>query len=322
MKKQWSEWIWDGWCILSGFGIWPRYIEPRLLEVIQLNLSIPQLPDEFVGLKLLHFSDLHWSDNFSSNLKMKLIRKINHLKPDLIFFTGDFLCRSKLENPNELKETLNLLEAKIGCFAVLGNHDYAQFVTVNSKGNYDVERLATNSTNIGKGFRRLFQTSSLTGHITENAMRVGYHEELIELLKKTSFRLLNNATIQVFYRGKGMNICGLEEYSLGRFNPKEAFKNYDKSCPGVVLSHHPDTLEMLKEFPGDLILCGHTHGGQVNLPGIWKRFTQIKHPQFKSGLKKIAQKWAYINRGISSVLKFRWFAAPELTLLTLKRGSL
>lgn len=319
VKKQWTECLWDAWCILSGIGIWPRYIEPHLLEVTRLILPIPHLPSNLTGLKILHFSDLHWSSQFPSSLQKKLIRKVNALQPDLILYTGDFLCRSVLEDQERLKFTLESLKAKIGCFAILGNHDYARFVTVNEQGDYDVEE-PSNSSIVGKGFKRLFSSAPLTKRITTRVQQVGLHEELIHLLEQTPFQLLNNTTKLVAYQGSWMNICGLEEYTLGRFNPDKAFKNYNVHYPGIILSHNPDTLEILKHYPGDLILSGHTHGGQVNLPGLWKRFTRMENLQFKQGLKKLGKKWAYINRGISSVMKFRWFAAPELTLITLQKG--
>lgn len=317
-KKYWSDWLWDAWCILSGIGIWPRYIEPRLLEISNYSLPIPHLPKECVGLKILHFSDLHWNSEFSPYLRKKLIRKINGIRPDLIVFTGDFLCRSTLENPEKLKETLGELKAKIGCFAVLGNHDYARFVTVNECGDYDVEDFSPVSS-IKKGFKRLFQPIFLTNHVTPEARGIEYHNELLTLLAETPFQLLNNETKKIYCRGQWMNICGLEEFSLGKFNPEAAFKNYDVRFPGIILSHHPDSIPILKNFPGDIILSGHTHGGQVNLPGFSRRFIRIKHPEFKKGLKRIAEKWAYINRGISSVMNFRWFALPEITVLTLQR---
>ena len=106
VKKQWSEWAWDLWCIVSGIGIWPRYIEPNILRVTRISLPIAHLPFELIGLKILQFSDLHWNHQFSSFLQKKLIHKINALKPDLIVFTGDFLCCSKLENREGLKNTL------------------------------------------------------------------------------------------------------------------------------------------------------------------------------------------------------------------------
>lgn len=317
-QRLWMDWSWDAWCIMSGIGIWPRYIEPRLLTISRLVLPIPHLPAQLMGLKILHFSDLHWDSQFPVSLQRKFIQKTNALEPDLILFTGDFLCCSNLENSEGLKEILNSLKANIGCFAVLGNHDYERFVTVNELGDYDVE--SSPSSNIIKGFKRLFRPVSLTKHVTPQARQLKQHAELIALLKQTPFHLLNNTTHYVDHNGSRLNICGLEEYSLGKFNPAVAFNDYDMRYPGVILVHNPDALELLKQYPGNLILSGHTHGGQVNLPYLWKRFTHLEHLKFKKGLKIIDKKWAYINRGISSVMKFRWFATPELTLLTLQKG--
>jgi uncharacterized protein len=317
-RKKWTDWLWDAWCCLSGIGIWPRYIEPQLLEITHFTLPIPNLPPELEGLKILHFSDLHWNGRFSSRLKKKFIRQSNSLNPDIIVFTGDFICRSLLEDPEGLKLTLDSLKAKIGCFAVLGNHDYARFVTVNAQGNYDIE-MTSNSSNISKGFKRLLRPISLTKKITARAKEVGLHEDLMALLKQTSFQVLNNTTQLVAYKGSWINICGLEEYTLGRFNPDHAFRNYQDQYPGIILSHNPDTIQILKHYPGDIILSGHTHGGQVNLPGIWKRFTLMENFQYKKGLKVLGEKWAYINRGISSVMKFRWFATPEITFINLQK---
>src|ERR1700722_3315000 len=102
----------------------------------------------------------------------------------------------------------------------------------------------------------------------------------------------------------------------GRFKPDLAFKDYNPAYTGIVLAHNPDCGPELKNYPGDVILSGHTHGGQINLPWLWKRFTLMKNMQYKRGLWKIGNKFMYVNRGIGSVMKFRWFAIPEILLLT------
>lgn len=308
--KQWSEWLWDAWCIVSIIGIWPRFIEPRLIKIKRIRIP------HTLNIKLLHFSDLHWSAQFSPNYQKKIIAKIHSLKPDLILFTGDFLSRSKLENPEGLLSFLNALKAPFGCFAVLGNHDYAEFVTLNAQGDYDIEKPSTHST-ILKGFKRLFNGNKLTKQFTEKVRQVKSHPSLIELLNNTPFQLLNNSSKLIEINGHFLNICGLEDYSAGKCLPSEAFKNYDHKYPGIILSHNPDTFPLLATYPGDLILSGHTHGGQINLPWIWKRFTRLENQEYKSGLKKLGKKWGYINRGISGIMKFRWFASPELTFITL-----
>ncbi len=320
-KNKKMEWLWDAWCIVSGIGIWPRYIEPHLLSVTRLNLSLPSLPGQLEGLKILQFSDLHWRSSFSSLLRSRLIKQVNLLKPDLLCFTGDFLCCSQLEDREGLKYLLNALQANLGCFAILGNHDYAQFVTLNQEGDYDVESPSSLPV-LAKGMQTLFHPIALTQKITSEAKKVERHPDLISLLKETPFQLLDNTTRLVACKGSWINICGLGEYTLGRFDPQKAFASYHPSYPGIILSHHPDTLPLLKPYPGELILSGHTHGGQVNLPFIWKRLTRLAHPEFKRGLKRLStEKWAYINRGISSLMKFRWFSLPEITLFTLYQGK-
>lgn len=319
MVKKTSQKLWDIWCIVSIIGIWPRYIEPELLSITRLFYNLPSLAKELSGFKILQFSDLHWNHAFSDSFANRLIKKIAKCKPDLIVFTGDFLCRAQLEDRERLKRVLQTIQAPYGCFAVLGNHDYSSFVTVNERGDYDIESVSSSS-EIRKGFTRLFSPVSLTQYVTERARQLLPNKELLELLKETPFQLLNNQTVKIDVNGAGLNICGLEEYSLGRFNPKLAFENYDNSFPGVILSHNPDAFSTLQNYPGEIVLCGHTHGGQVNLPWLWKRFTRIKNLKFKSGLRVLQKKWLYINRGISSVMKFRWFSIPEISLITLQRG--
>lgn len=316
LKK--SQTIWDLWCIFSVIGLWPRFIEPNLLKITPLTIKIPLLPKDLKGFKILQFSDLHWNGKFSKILAKKLVKKIASCKADLIVFTGDFICRSQLENKDKLIELLNQISAPFGCYAVLGNHDYSHFVTINQEGDYDVEE-KNDSSDILRGFKRLFNFSMLSKKFTLRMKKLSYHLELIDLLKETPFQLLNNETRQINVKETQLNICGLEEYTTGKLDPKAAFEKFNKNFPGIVLTHNPDAIKILSEYPGDITLSGHTHGGQINIPWMWKKFTRIENLEFKRGYKRlINHKQAYINRGVSSMMKFRWGSIPELTLITLQ----
>ncbi|MFI5343198.1 MAG: UDP-2,3-diacylglucosamine diphosphatase LpxG [Chlamydiales bacterium] len=319
-KSKWVDWVWDSWCILSLIGIWPRFIEPRLLSTTCLTLPIAQLPIDLAGLTILQFSDLHWNSNFPPSLARKLVKKINSLKPDLIVFTGDFLCRSTLQSPLELQTFLSSLKAKVGCYAVLGNHDYESYVTAGEEGDYDIEQFKK-ANPLTKGLKRFFFSPPLSGKVSLAARQVGMHSELIHLLQKTPFQLIHNETKIISYKGSRINLCGLGEHTLARCLPQEAFKNYHTKFPGIVLTHNPDALPELLKFPGDLVLAGHTHGAQINLPLIWDKLTRIEQMELIRGVRKIGHKWVYINRGIGGTIPFRWFSIPELTMITLKRGE-
>jgi len=310
-----SEILWNAWCIVSVIGIWPRYIEPNIIQTTKLNLTIPSLSPALNGFKVLQFSDLHFHPNIPTFFIRSLIKKVKAFSPDMIVFTGDFLCKAIMQDKNRLKEVLSEMEAPQGCYAILGNHDYEEFVTVNLNGEYDVQM--REPSDIIQGFLRLLKKTPLKKVITAEAQKVGMHQELLDLLKETPFQLLNNKTTTVPIKDSALNVCGLGEYTLGRCKPEEAFKEYDTSYPGIILTHNPDSVPLLKGYPGEVILCGHTHGGQVNLPWMWKRLTKMENMELKRGLKTLHGKKVYINRGLGSVLPFRWFSPPEVSLITL-----
>lgn len=314
-KKSLSEKLWNLWCIISIIGLWPRFIEPKWIRTTSLKISLPNLPPDLKNLKILQLSDIHFHPNIPEHFYSKLSRKVAALKPDLIVFTGDLLCHARLEDHSRLKRILSSFYAPYGCYAILGNHDYSQSISINSKGDYDVVGKPRSS--ILEGFKRLLRPLKLTKVITENAKNVGLHNGLITLFKGTPFELLHNESRTITIKNSKLNICGLGEHMLDRCQPEIAFKQYEEGHPGIVLVHNPDSVAKLKNYPGDIILCGHTHGGQVNLPWMWKSFTLLEDMRFKRGLHQADGKWVYVNRGIGSTMQFRWFSPPEILLLTL-----
>ena len=296
--------LWDFFCAASLAGIWPRYIEPKLLATTKIDIALPQLPKSLEGLRILQFSDLHLHDNVSNSFLSKLQKKINETSPDIIVFTGDFICYSILSNRSRLKTFLKGLHAPLGCYCIFGNHDYEE-------GHYDA--LETTKPIIKRAFQRIF--SKVPNQKEQN---VKTHSELIDCLHQTPFHILDNASKTISVGHSALNLCGLGEYTLGRCLPKQAFKNYDERFPGIILSHNPDSIPLLNDFPGEIILCGHTHGAQVNLPWLWKRFTLLENAKYKRGLIQENNKWIYVNRGVGSIIPFRLFSIPEILLLTLR----
>lgn len=316
-NKNFYDYLWDAWCIFSVVGLWPRFIEPNLLEVSHIELEIDRLPDDLHGLKIVQFSDLHLDNSVPQFFLRKIIRKINRLNPDLLFFTGDFICRSVLDDSKALQDFLNALKARYGSFAIFGNHDFEKCLSVNSQGDYDI--IENEQSSLFRGFQRLFTEVKVTGILQENARKVNIHSELVDALKQTSFQILNNETVKIPIRESILNVCGLGEYMAGRCLPAMAFKEYDEKHPGIILTHNPDSLPLLQSYPGEIVLCGHTHGCQINLPWIRKKFAKMEDMTLKKGVKRLYDKWVYINRGLGGVLKFRWFSKPEILHLTLRK---
>lgn len=315
-KNVLKEAIWNVFCISSLIGIWPRFVEPNLVLTTHLSLKIPSWPKKLEGLKIVQISDLHFQPAMSDFLLDKIIKKIKKENPDLVFFTGDFLCCSELIQPERLECFLSKITAFYGCYAIVGNHDYSEYISLNKEGEYDVMREKKSLLN--KGFGRLFKKNpDIKKIVTPEALQIPIHSSLVKLLSKTPFTLLHNKTVQVSIGDSTINLCGLGDYTAGRCLPLIAYENYRLEHPGIILTHNPDSLSKLQTYPGELVLSGHTHGAQINIPFFYKKFMLAENPEWNRGLHQIYNKLVYINRGLGSIFPFRWCSPPEILSLTI-----
>ncbi|MEZ5315110.1 MAG: UDP-2,3-diacylglucosamine diphosphatase LpxG [Chlamydiales bacterium] len=307
--------------IASLIGIWPRYIEPKMLSVTEHLWHLDTTQMHLKNLTLVHISDLHFHKKTSQNFLNKVIHKISYHNPDLILFTGDFLCYSYLEEKARLKNFLQKLKASLGCYCIFGNHDYNQYVSLNDKGIYDVLSPITPIEGLLQGIKTLFNPKKIQYQCTQNVQSIPLHRELCHLLHETSFQFLENTTVNLPI---GLNITGLGDMALGRCKPSEAFKGYNQNYPGIILSHNPDSFPLLIDYPGDWILSGHTHGEQIHffwpkwLNKISQKLSRLEHPEYSRGLFQIKDKKMYVSRGLGSYKPFRFCSIPEITLIRTK----
>ena len=106
--------------------LYARYIEPNNLIIKEYKIENTLLPNSFDGLKIVHFSDLHYGSTVDIKYLKKVVKLINKQKPDIVFFTGDLIDkRANLTNNDieSIKKELNKIESNISNFAVNGNHD-------------------------------------------------------------------------------------------------------------------------------------------------------------------------------------------------------
>lgn len=112
-----------GLFVLGSFtGGYTRIIEPFWLKVVRKKLVFPHLPKSLETLRLLHFTDIHYLHPVDYEFMTKVFDTIQSLEPDLICFTGDIADHSKTPI-EELTPLLQKLEAPLGKYAVIGNHD-------------------------------------------------------------------------------------------------------------------------------------------------------------------------------------------------------
>ncbi|MBG1262797.1 metallophosphoesterase [Nostoc commune] len=143
--------------------------------------------------------------------------------------------------------------------------------------------------------------------------------------------------------GKELPLVGLADYWSQEFNPVPVMNQLNPDTPRIVLSHNPDTAEILQAWRVDLQLSGHTHGGQIVIPGIgpaiffYEKLTEkipkkvqhrlpffsenvsvVSYWEWAQGLHHLGKNQLYVNRGLGTYLPGRLFCRPEVTIITLQ----
>ncbi len=113
-----------GFLGLSCLPFYSYYKERLWLDTVELELRLPGLPEPFRGLKVVHFSDVHYGFHYGAEEFEALLAGISVHQPDLIVFTGDLFDGPVLPYRDECVELLSRLRAPLGQYAVMGNHDY------------------------------------------------------------------------------------------------------------------------------------------------------------------------------------------------------
>ncbi|MUG91609.1 metallophosphoesterase [Scytonema sp. UIC 10036] len=182
---------------------------------------------------------------------------------------------------------------------------------------------------------------------------LGNHDIYYKRSKATVTDALNSIGVTVLWNeigypfGQELPFVGLADYWSQEFNPKLVMDRLDSSKPCIVLSHNPDTAEILQKWRVDLQLSGHTHGGQIVLPIVgpvvvyYKKFVRkvskkirrwvpylrgdcakvVKHWEWAQGFHTVGTNQLYVNRGLGTYPPGRLFCPPEVTIVTLEKDE-
>lgn len=261
-------------------------------KVIRQKLLFKNLPASFKGLKIVHVSDIH-SGSFTDKKAVEHgVDMIMAQQADLILFTGD-LVNDKASEMNEYKDVFSRLNAPMGVYSTLGNHDYGDYVQWPIDGISKDQNL----------------------------------ENLKKVQAEMGWRLLMNEHVVLEKNGEHIALIGIENWSAkGRF-PKHG--KLDKAYQGaakfpfkILMSHDPSHwhAQVRTEYPDiDLTLSGHTHGMQfgVEIPGFKWSPVQYMYKEW-AGLYEEDNKKLYVNRGFGFIgYPGRVGVMPEITVIEL-----
>jgi predicted MPP superfamily phosphohydrolase len=262
-------------------------------KVIKYQLTFDDLPEAFDGYTITQISDIH-SGSFTNKKKIQYgVDLINEQKSDLMLFTGD-IVNNKADEMDNWIDVFDKLEAKEGKYAILGNHDYGDYM--------DWKTPQDKIDNFKK--------------VKEIHQKIGFDLLLDEhrYLEKDGQKI---ALLGVENWGKGFNQAGdLAKASAGI--KKEDFK--------ILMSHDPSHWqEKVKknDFNYHLTLSGHTHGLQmgIEIPGFLKWSpSQYVYKQW-AGLYQEFGRYINVNRGFGyHAFPGRVGIWPEITVIELKKA--
>jgi predicted MPP superfamily phosphohydrolase len=267
---------------VAAAGADATFVEPTHPVLNRVDIPLRRLPAAFDGFSIVQLSDFHYDETFSAVPIRHAVETVNKLQPDLIVLTGDYVTEPILHRfLHNRKQAANAAEP---CAALL-RQLRAGFGLHAVLGNHDYNT---------------------------DAHRV------TECLQGQGIPVLINRSIAMERGGSRLWLAGIDD------NPDDgditlALKGVPSSEAVVALVHEPDAADVVTQYPVDLQLSGHSHGGQVRLPLIGPAYLPPLGKKYPWGLRKVGRLTLYTNVGLGTMgAPLRFNCPPEITLFTLR----
>lgn len=260
----------------------------RHLVVRQQTITVPDLPKEFDGFRIVQVSDLHLEMFEGQEAFMRsLVDSVNAAHPDLIVFTGDLVSRQSREML-PFMDILSQMKAPYGVMSILGNHDYSIYGPFHGS-----PKAIEHDLDLFKEYQR----------------QIGWDLLLNEhrFIRRDSAQI---AVIGVENEGKSGKVR--------RADLPRAIEGVPDSCFKLLLTHDPWHWrhEVTRTTNIQLTLSGHTHAAHFRIGDVSP--SRLVYSEWR-GLYRKGSQQLFISSGIGGMLAFRLGAWPEINVLTLRR---
>jgi len=267
----------------AGVAFYAGEISRHELQIVYRTIALPRLPDPFAGWKMVQISDFHFREYTEAAFIEAVVRRVNEEAPDLVVLTGDFVSSKPLPRH---------FAAKMGyhCAELLSQIKCPLRYAI--LGNHDA--------------------------------LVGAHA-VTDALVTHGIPVLANSSVALERDRRRLWLAGTQDALEARPSLTAALpagRNPDQE-PLILLAHEPDYADHAIGRQIDLVLSGHTHGGQIRLPFLPPLFLPEMGTKYVQGLFRLGDGMQlYVNRGIGAVnLPFRFRCPPEISVITLQPAS-
>lgn len=267
----------------AGLALYSGEIARHEIDIVRRTIYIQNLPTAFHGFTIAQLSDIHLVEYTEPAFLERVVRHTNSLHPDLVLLTGDFVTR--------------------GAFSFLDSPASAQRCA---------EILST-------------LTAPLRYAILGNHDVTFGAPIVIQALTTRGTPVLINQHLPLDLKGDRLWIAGIADAATSTPNLDLAVPATPKA-PVILMAHEPDYADTVTQHPRgplvDLMLSGHSHGGQVRLPVLGALVVPPMGEKYIEGHFRLNRMQLYVNRGIGTVgVPFRLNCPPEITLLTLQPSA-
>jgi predicted MPP superfamily phosphohydrolase len=264
--------------VALGLPLYSAEIARHEISVEHVTIPMPRMADVFRGTRMIQISDLHYANYTEPFFIKQVVEHVNRLKGDIVVFTGDYISVG-LWTPQDIARFA------YSCAEILSGVTCPIRYAV--LGNHDY------------AFNYKIVTDALLSH------NIPVLTNRSEPLERDGKRL--------WFAGTGDALS--HSADLDRAIPRASIKGGE---PVILLTHEPDIVKYVAPYGVDLMLSGHTHGGQIRIPFLPPLFLPQLGAEFIEGLFRVGNTNLYVNRGIGSVgLPLRFNCPPEITVLTL-----
>jgi uncharacterized protein len=260
------------------------------------------VPFSWPHISLLHVSDLHVNRR-NERLQAAQGRALRGLPaPDLLLVTGD-LCESRSDVESSL-ELLRLVRPRLGTFMVLGNHEYAVHRPGPASG------------------RQLPFWACVLNRITELVLRQPDSEPeqqwaIRSALTAGGIEVLVNQGRRIEAGGTSLWIAGCDSAWGGSADMQAAVRGRRPDEATLALVHEPELAFAAQAVGADLVLAGHTHGGQIRLPIVGAPYSHRIDSRLRvaAGFQLLGKTLLHISAGLGQTVPLRLGCPPEVTWL-------
>jgi predicted MPP superfamily phosphohydrolase len=255
-------------------------LEPNRPRLVRQDFFLPRWPERLNGFTVALLSDFHYDPYFSTHPLHAAIPMVNALHPDLIVLTGDFVTVPNFGDDR--------------------------------KGAYAAEPCA----------HLLHQLSAPHGLWAV----LGNHDEgtdykyVTGALRSAKIPVLANQSQAIEHDGARFWLAGVNDVLSHTADLSKTMRPVPAGEAAILLAHEPDFADEAANFPIDLQLSGHSHGGQIRVPLLPPLYLPKMAKKYVLGTYHIGPLTLYTTAGIGTIgLPMRFNCPPEITLLTLRR---